>query len=114
MTPEERIARLEAQIERLEQREAELRKQVAAAQLDQWYARIEDLEVQAHLGAMETSDKVKELLEQTRHRWQDAKTQMMKPTEVAGDVVDSVRKGLEDLFGDVRKAIVEARDKARR
>ena len=87
---------------------------MAAAQLDQWYARIEDLEVQAHLGAMETSDKVKELLEQTRHRWQDAKTQMLKPTEVAGDVVDSVRKGLEDLFTDVRKAIVEARDKARR
>ena len=105
---------MEAQIERLEQREAELRTQVAAAQLDQWYARIEDLEVQAHLGAMETSDKVKDLLDQTRSRWQDAKAQMTKPTEVAGDVLDSVRKGLEDLFSDVRKAIVDARDKARR
>jgi len=103
---------LEAQIERLEAREAELRKQVAAAQLDQWYARIEDLEVQAHLAAMETSDRVHELLDQTRTRWHDAKAQITKPTAVASDVVESVRSGIEDLFGDVRKALVDAKEKA--
>jgi chromosome segregation ATPase len=114
MTTEERIARLESQIERLEQREVELRKQMAAAQLDQWYARIEDLEVQARLGAMETSDRVHELLEQTRSRWQEAKTQLTKPTEVASEVFDSVRSSIDDLFKDVRKALVDAKDKARR
>ncbi len=58
MTNEERIKRLEAQIERLEAKEAEVRQQLMDAQLDQWRARIEDLEVQAHLAGMETSDRI--------------------------------------------------------
>lgn len=105
---------MESQIKRLEEREVELRKQVAAAQLDQWYARIEDLEVQARLGAMETSDRVHELLAQTRTRWQEAKSQLTKPTEVASDVLDSLRSSIDDLFQDLRKALVDAKDKARR
>jgi TolA-binding protein len=57
MSTEERIAQLEEQIHELHDQQADLRKQLAKAQLDQWQGRIEDLEVQMHLGAMEASDK---------------------------------------------------------
>jgi len=114
MTPEARIERLEAQLERLEEREAELRRQLMEAQVDQWRARIEDLEVQAHLAAMDTSDKVTELLEQTRARWREAKAELLRPAELAGDVVDTVRNGIEDGLDEIRNALVEARDLARR
>lgn len=112
MTSEERIAKLEAQIERLEARELELRRQLAAAQLDQWYGRIEDIKVQAHLAAMDTNDRVTALVDQLRHRWLDARSQMEGTTTAASEVVDSVRKGIEELLQDVRHALVEAKDKA--
>ena len=113
MTPEERIARLEGQIERLEQREAELRKQVAAAQLDQWYARIEDLEVQVHLGAMETSDRVSSLVQQLHKRWADAKAQVDGAASAAAEVVDSARSGIERAIQDVREALLDSRKAAK-
>lgn len=112
MTSEERIARLEAQIERLEARELELRRQLAAAQLDQWYGRIEDLKVQAHLAAMDTNDRVAALVGQLRHRWLDARAQMEGTTLATSGVAGSVRKGIEELLQDVRHALVEAKDKA--
>ena len=114
MTPEERIERLEAQLERLERKEAELRRQLTEAQLDQWKARIEDLEVQPHLAAMDTSDKVRELLDQSRARWREAKAQLLRPTEIASDVVETIRKGIEDGLDEVRKALVEAKELAKR
>ena len=53
MTTEDRIAQLEDQLHQLQGQQADLRKQLAKAQLDQWQGRIEDLEVQMHLGAVE-------------------------------------------------------------
>jgi ribosomal protein L29 len=44
MTIEDRIAELEAQIGKLQAQQADLRKQLARAQLDQWQGRIEDLD----------------------------------------------------------------------
>lgn len=104
---------MEAQIERLAEREADLRHQLMEAQLDQWYARIEDLEVQAHLGAMETSDRVRELLGQARSRWTEARVKVDDAKGAASDVVGSFRSGIEDLFRDIRRAIVEAPAKVR-
>lgn len=109
MTTEERIARLEAQLERLETREAELRAQLMRAQLDQWYARIEDLEVQAHLGAMETNDRVLALVGQLRSRWDEAKSQLDGATASAADLVDSMRNGIESLLKDARRVLMDAK-----
>lgn len=114
MTTEDRIAKLEAQIDRLEAKQDELRRQLTQAQLDQWHARIEDFEVQAHLGAMETGDRVSTLVQAVRQRWTDAKAQFDAATSTATDAVESARSGIEHALQEVRDAIVDARKHAAR
>lgn len=109
MTTETRIARLETQLERMEAREAELRAQLALAQLDQWYARIEDLDLQAHLGAMEAHDRVSELVTEAHQVWADAAHRIGRPAAIASEVVDGVRGRLDGLLRDIRAGLRDAR-----
>ena len=111
MTTEERIAKLEAQIDKLQAKQAELHKQLTKAQIDQWQGRLEDLEVQMHLGAMDTSDKLTALMDQLRNRWADARRQFEYTISTASSVADTVRTGLENAFSDVRKALLESKSK---
>jgi hypothetical protein len=111
MTTEERIAKLEAQIDKLQAKQAELHKQLTKAQIDQWQGRLEDLEVQMHLGAMDTSDKLAALMDQLRNRWADARRQFEDTISTASSVADTVRTGLENAFNDVRKALLESKSK---
>jgi gas vesicle protein len=111
MTNEERIAKLEAQIEKLHARQGELHKQLTKAQIDQWQGRIEDLEVQMHLGAADTSDKLTALMDQLRGKWADAQRQFEDATSTASSVADTVRGGLENAFKEVRKALIESKNK---
>lgn len=110
MADDDRIAELESRIAELQDQQADLRAQLAKAQLDQWQGRIEDLEVQVHLGAMETNDRLAPLIEQLRNRWLDAQAQVEGATSTAGDVLDQLRKGLEQAMADIRTALLEARD----
>lgn len=111
MTTEERIAKLEDQIDKLQAKQAELRKQLTKAQIDQWQARIEDLEVQMHLGAMETSDRLTALMDQLRSKWADARRQFEDATSTASSVADTVRTGLESALKELRKALLESKNK---
>ncbi len=114
MTTDDRITKLEAQIDRLEAQQDLLRKQLTQAQLDQWYARIEDLEVQVHLGAMETSDRVTSLVHQLRERWAAAKAQADGAAASASDAVDTARGGIERALEDLREALRDARSLIKR
>jgi predicted nucleic acid-binding Zn-ribbon protein len=111
MTTDERIAQLEAQVDDVRAKLAELRKQMTKAQLDQWQGRIEDLEVQMHLGAMESSDRLNALLGHLRSRWADARKQFEDRTSTATSVAESVRTGLEGAFAELRKALLETKNK---
>ena len=111
MTSDERIARLEAQIDKLQERQAELYKQLAQAQRDQWQGRIDDLEVQLHLGAMEANDRVNALMEQLRTRWAEVRGQFDDAASTASSVGETLRAGLESAFRDVRKALLESKNK---
>ncbi len=110
MTNEERIAELEKQLKKLQSKQSELSKQLAKAQIDQWQARIEDLEVQLHLGAMETSDRVTTLMDQLRSRWSDARRQFEDAAATAGTVADTVRTGLESAFREVSRTLLETKN----
>lgn len=114
MSDSDRINRLEGEIERLEDQLKELRNQLANAELDRWRGRLDDLEVQARLGAMEADDKVSPLVEQARNRWLDAKAGLGDAVARAADVSSTLRDGLEQAYSDVRDAIVEARSGAKR
>ena len=111
MTTEDRIAQLEDQLRELQGQQAELRKQLAKAQLDQWHGRIEDLEVQLHLGAVEASDKTHAQLTKLRDRWADARRQFEESIKTASSVADTVRTGLEKAFDDLRQALLESKNK---
>ncbi len=111
MTTEERIAKLEAQIDKLRAKQAELHEQLTKAQIDQWQGRLEDLEVQMHLGAMETSDKLTALMDQLRNRWADARREFEGTISTASSVADTVRTGLENAYNEVRKALLESKRK---
>ena len=73
MDNDNRIARLEQQIDELSSKHDVLHHQLAQAQRDQWQSRIEDLEVQFHLGAMEANDRANSLLEDLRRKWAEVR-----------------------------------------
>ena len=111
MSTEDRIAKLEGQLDKLRAQQAGLRKQLAKAQLDLWQGRIEDLEVQIHLGGMEASDKLTMLMDSLHARWADARRQFETSITTATSVADTVRSGLEKAVQDLRKALLESRSK---
>ena len=111
MTTEDRIEKLEGEIGKLRAQQADLRKQLIKAQLDQWQGRIEDLEVQMHLGGMEASDKLTALMDHLRDRWADARRQFEASITTAASVADTVRTGLEKAVDDLRKALIESKSK---
>ena len=113
MADKDQIVELERRIEELQQQQGDLRRQLAEARSDQWQARIDDLDVQAHLGAMEASDRLQPLLEKLRNRWLDARKSFESSTSVASDVIDQLRDGFEQAGRDIRDAINNIRETAR-
>jgi chromosome segregation ATPase len=111
MATQEDIAKLQAQIDDLHAQQADLRRQLAKAQLDQWQARFENLEVQMHLGAKDATDKANTLMDQLRVKWADARRQFEESISTASSVADTVRTGLEKAYNDLRKALLESKGK---
>lgn len=111
MDNDERITQLETQIERLAERQAELHKELASAQLDHWKGRVDDLEVQLHLAAMDANEKVGELLQQLRHSWAAGKAQIERRSSAATEGAEAVRDSLRSAFEEIRKAVLETTHK---
>jgi len=111
---DDRVRRLEDEIERLEDELEELRGQLVLAELERWRGRIDDLEIQARLLVMETDDRIAPLLEQVRNRWLDAKERLSSSSGTAGEVVETLRDGVEQALSDLRGAMLAAREVASR
>jgi hypothetical protein len=65
----------------------------------------------AELGSVEASDKAKAQMGKLRDRWADAKRQFEESIKTASSVADTVRTGLEKAFDDLRKALLESKNK---
>lgn len=111
MTNEERIAQLEAQLEEVSTKQHDLSLLLAQAERDQWQGRIEDLEVQLHLGAMEGNDRARELMDRLSSRWSEARGHFDVAATTAVDVGATLRGGLQSAVRDVRQALLESRSK---
>lgn len=111
MTTEDRVIQLERQIEELQAHQADLRKQLAQAQLDQWRGRIEDLELQMHLAATEANDKLTVLMSQLRDKWADTRRRYEESITTASSVADTMRAGLDKAIEDLRTALLESKAK---
>jgi hypothetical protein len=111
MTMEEHITQLEDQLRELRHQQAELRQQLTTAQFDQWRGRVEDLELQMHLGAVDATDKVTAQLKNVHSKWAEARRQFEESVKTASSVADTVRVGLEKAFDDLHKALLESKRK---
>lgn len=113
-TDTERIATLERQLEELQQQQADLRRQLAEARADQWRARIDDLDVQAHLASMELGDRLEPLIEKLRNQWLDARKSIESSASIASDMIDRLRDGFEKAGQEIRDALGEIQEKVNR
>lgn len=109
MGQDERIADLENQVAELGQQLRDVRRQLAAAELDQWQGRIDDLEVQAHLGSMAVRDRLEPVVQELRNAWLEARSRAAESADTAGDVTDRLRDGLEKAMAEIRSAVSDAR-----
>jgi hypothetical protein len=111
MTTEDRIAKLEGQSAKLQTKQGELYAQLRRAQLEQWQGRIDDLEVQMHLGALEANERITALADQLRSRWAATRLQMEMTPSTATEVIDRLRVGVEKAYEEMRQAILESKQK---
>ncbi len=105
MANDEKIGQLEKQIDELTSKLEDLRTQLAELELDQWKGRIDDLEVQMHLGAMGAMDRLNPLVDKLRNSYLDARANLTGTASAAGDATNRIRKGLEQAMNDIREAI---------
>ncbi|MEJ5255941.1 MAG: hypothetical protein WHS89_11365 [Acidimicrobiales bacterium] len=99
---------LEARVHELEEQVRRLNEEVLQGQLEEWKARIDQLEVQMHLGTMEARDEVEPLIEQLRNKWLDAREQLDKAQTAAGEALASVRDGVKRALRDLGDALDDA------
>lgn len=109
MDTDSRIVALEARIDALKNEQDALNRQLARAQRDQWQSRIEDLEVQVHLGAMEANDRAKARLDQLRSTWAEVRSQVDEASTTATDVGETLRNGLDRAVRDLREALLQSK-----
>jgi|LakMenEpi03Aug12_release.lakeMendotaPanAssembly.Ray.scaffolds.fasta_scaffold27047_6 chromosome segregation ATPase len=112
-TTEDRIAGLEARITELQSELAATRQQLTDAQLDQWKGRIDELEVQMHLGRLDAEQQMEPVLEQLRNWWLDAREQLTQTgsaaSSLAGDTFASLRSGVDKAMDQLRDGMRSAR-----
>ncbi|MFN8040518.1 MAG: hypothetical protein U0Q07_14995 [Acidimicrobiales bacterium] len=92
---------LKARIADLEQQVAELRAQLYESEIQDWKARIDQLEVQAKLGSMEARDEINPVLERLRNLVLDARAQMEQSQSSVGDAIGSIREGVVNAVRDI-------------
>ncbi len=113
MAEQDRITQLEHQVDDLKGQLRDVRHQLAAAELDQWQGRIDDLEVQAHLGSMAVRDRLTPVVEELRNAWLEAKARLEGGAETTSTVTERLRSGLERAMAEIRSAVLDARSSAK-
>lgn len=108
MTTDERIAQLEARLDKLSEDQVAVMRQLTQAHIDQWQARIDDLELQVHLGRTEATDRFDALTSELQTRWSKARRQMEDASATTSSVAETLRTGLESAYKELRDALVES------
>lgn len=111
MNSDDRIAALEAKIDKLEKKHDDVSRQLAGAKREQWQGRVDELELQTHLSAMEADDRVQAGMDQLRTKWDEARAQLVEASSTAEDIKDTLWSGVENAARDVRHALMESKKK---
>lgn len=99
---------LKTRIADLEQQVVDLRAQLYESELQDWKARIDQLEVQARLGSMEARDEINPVLDRLRNLVLDARAQVDQSQSSVGGAIDSLRESLVSAIRDVSNGWDEA------
>jgi hypothetical protein len=99
---------LEARLHALEAQLDDLRRRLAESELDDWKARIDHLEVQAHLAQLEADGHLAPMLDQMRNRYLDARSQFDRAGSAAGGAVTTVADGVRNAAKDLGDALADA------
>lgn len=81
------------------------------AQLDEWSAEIDELEVKAHLAKADAKDKYQEQLAVLKTKRDEAKSKVNELQGAAEDAWEELKKGGEEAWEAITKAVAEARKK---
>lgn len=100
----------ERQVDHLSRQVAEMMSFMAGSQLDQWMARIEDLELQASLARMELREEAGPRIEDLKGRLETARTELATAGDKAGDVWGVLSQGVRAAFADLKAAFEETKD----
>lgn len=110
MTTDERISALESHLDALRTEQADLRGQLREAQVDRWQGRIDDLELQLHLGVLEGSDRVSRATATLQHTWDQARAELLDTSSDASEAAQRVGERLQGAYDDVRASLIEAKN----
>lgn len=111
MTTNDRIRNLEDELATLRTEQADLLRRQARFEVDVWQGRIDDLEIQVHLGAMEAGDRLQPLMDKLKVTWDDSRGQLAAAGATATSVAETLRDGLESAIADIRTALLESKQK---
>ena len=111
MTTIDRIRKLEDELATLRTEQADLLRRQARFEVDVWQGRIDDLEIQVHLGAMEAGDRLQPLMDKLKVTWDDSRGQLAAAGATATSVAETLRDGLESAIADIRTALLESKQK---
>jgi uncharacterized coiled-coil DUF342 family protein len=81
------------------------------AQLDEWSADIDELEVKANLAKAELSDKYAEQLAELKAKRDEATAKVAEVQDAAGDAWEELKKGGESIWETLKTTISEAKSK---
>jgi hypothetical protein len=110
MSENQNTAALEARIVELEQEQDRLRDDaLAEAQLEQWEGRVDDLDVQLHLGGMELRDRLGPIVESIRDQLAETRAHVTDGASSASEAASTIRDGIEKAWSDLRAALLEAK-----
>ncbi len=79
------------------------------AQLDEWSTDIDELEVQAHLAKAELQDKYAVQIAELKTKRDEAAVKLAEAQDIAEDAWEEVKKGGEEAWSGIVKAVAELR-----
>ncbi len=113
MSPDITLESLKDQVAELREELTDLNRRFLEEQLEAWGARLDELDIQLHLGRMDVRDDLTPALERLQERLSSARTEAEQLRGNAGDAVKAAREAVQKALSDLRSGMQEVLEKLR-
>lgn len=114
MTTDNRVAALEAHIDTLHTKQADLRRELRKARVDQWQDRIDDLDLQVRLGVSDGGERLTEATRKLQSTWDQVRGELLDASSDAADAADALRDRMQTAYSDVRTSLLDTKNRITR